>query len=1326
MGALKILSSISPNMMNFTSSIFQGGLNTSVLSSLFKTVQTSAVTDSWLGKVIGWVLSFLVDLIYTMGKWILYFVDVIFSYIQELAGLNIDLSSIEAATSPDSDMIFNLLYNGRHLTTTIVRSLLGLSVAVIIIFTIIALIKAQYDSVKAGQAADLASVTRRTLKSLVLLVITPLIAILGIVASDVLLVSLYNATNTSNSTSLGSKIFATSAVSANVYRLYAQEGLRVPITCDFSKQEEILEYYDGKEPTDKFTEYLTSTNNAIYTTYLTFNTAEFITYGSINSVLNPSEEVKGAENAYYTIYDKAIPSDYTSQKKDDDVEISSTFDKYRRIQNYQEEYFVMADVVDYAMESGAIMYFKTIQEVLDSIRDIDLNATEEDSYSIRNNLLYNIVNVYNIRFVEDDPGADPAEKEVVFDNTNYDNLLDYYTNGDWQAIRFLSNYFSVDESHNPISKMQIEYTHLRDTHDELVGAKYIMSHEKTYVFGGVSYTYFNPLVVGYSVEAGYEFSSDYIQRGQIISAKGVFYNAMYPTAIKKNDDRSEVIFYRDNIAEVAIGQSGALFNVDWVDDVSNGNFFSKIAIFFKALFNPSSLIPQMDLDPNAVQSTYTKETVTVNTLANGKMRIGYLMSSEFMSGLNDAMTGSIYGLNIENLFKVESLNFLILAMGGALLIRICFKAIFGLIGRAYDLYLIIIIYPTACASMPLDEGGYNNWFKNYLGKLLSTYGLILGINFVFMLFPVIESIEFFTQEAVGSSEIIQRVGSLFFALMPVSQITKLLNMAVVIMFELAAFTLLEEVPQVVARMTESRNLDEDNPINDTLQNISKTVSMVTKVIGGVGSVVKTAVATVKGGEGGLQDKLKAMGRAAVPGSELITAAKNKKYLNDKKREQKDAYKELQRSMKTAETADGSSDPKKKQEEVRKNLDAFLKAQSSYTSAISDPRTARKADAKKAREEAAKAGTASSKEDETEEDVAAQMEGMSGKELDQQVEDCDTMIRSLKQSKSGQSKAKKKEIDEEIKRLKARKKAAKEEKKSRKVGLFKNRKRKKAQKVIDKLKEKQAQGIPLTRREQKKLEESERIVKAVDKIETTERDYRERIRTKKEGEKAERQRREEEYIARNGTKGQKRRQQKRYEKREKKAMKALQNAGIDTSKIYGTGTDGQTILNEEYLSTLSKEQRDLVTAVYENTTQRKEQLSGITKSESQLREQRKTNPIGSTDFSANYYEIQIAAEKSTLDDIEKQIKELEEKKELTADDKKKLKALKNRKKTTEASITRYQEEQGNAELQKMFRNKAMRKRAVEFLMAQQEKNPMQEISEETIREYIRNIYASKHR
>ncbi len=60
-------------------------------------------------------LNFVYGLLYTVGKYILYFVDLIFSYIQKLWGLDMSFDSLESLVSPDSYIFFNFLYSSGDL-----------------------------------------------------------------------------------------------------------------------------------------------------------------------------------------------------------------------------------------------------------------------------------------------------------------------------------------------------------------------------------------------------------------------------------------------------------------------------------------------------------------------------------------------------------------------------------------------------------------------------------------------------------------------------------------------------------------------------------------------------------------------------------------------------------------------------------------------------------------------------------------------------------------------------------------------------------------------------------------------------------------------------------------------------------------------------------------------------------------------------------------------------------------------------------------------------------------------------------------------------------
>lgn len=883
-------------MMKLTSSNFvcASGAGSSFLAN----------TDNIATRLVGMIM----QLLYFVCKWILYLVDIVFFYIRQLCGLEMDLSSLDSAISKDSDMVFNLLISNRTTTTRIVRSLIGLALALIIVFTIIAIIKSQLTSLKTDKPTDVKGAMKTAFKSLILILVTPMIALLGIVASNVLLKTLYNVTNTTNANSLSSSIFAMSATSANKYRAYAMNDKRIPITFDFSGQDEIMKYYENNTMTDKMYEYLTSSKNVIYTTAQLFGNE---TFSAFDDTVN--------NEAYYMVYDGIIGENN-----------SGPLSQYMRIRAYKEEYMVMADMIDYAVKSCNTLYIKTVEKMLNSIVDLpEIQANE---------IFNDVISTYGIKFFR----ADDLENEIVGSPT--ESLFDVFFERDYDVIRFSSIYYSPDSEGEPGSSREIQYNHLKSATDEVEGAVFLMTYEKTIEIEGDNYTYLYPVTYGTKDYGTTIFESDYIRKGSLVPAKGIFSEGGYPTAIKESFDEKELLFYRDDLETIVIGDSGDILNQTYKeeDTIVSGfkGIISSISKFFKKLFNPAKLVPDISLSPEAVANTYMKTTSQINKLSDGELHISYMYNDSFSA----TFSGNVYGLKIYNIYEPLNINYLLLVMGSVILIKICGMAVIALIKRAYDLFMIIIIYPTACSTMPIDDGAaYKKWTSSYFGKLFSTYGLILGINFVLMLFPIIESIEFFTPQDIETNITIRRLGSLFFKIMSVNQITKFMNLFVAVFCELVAFTLLETIPDTVQGIIGvGDSLSQDNPASQmasTIGNVIHATGKITATIMGVGQVF--TLVTKKGRERA-KDKLMSQAdkmKKYLPMSELVASAKDKKNLMDKKKAQKEAYRDLKEALDSPMTQNGES----KKAEVEEKLKKLQDTQNSYTKALKDPRGDRKAE-----------------------------------------------------------------------------------------------------------------------------------------------------------------------------------------------------------------------------------------------------------------------------------------------------------------------------------------------------------------------------------------------
>ena len=961
MNLVNSITKIPTFMMKIASSIFSGGSNFICGASGF-------------ANFIDVVFNIISKLLYFVSKWMLFVLDLLFSFIRQLSGVEMKYDSLETMVSKESDFVFNLLFTATDTITPIIRNLIGLVIALIIFFAILAVIKTTFESFKNKSPADVKGVFAKTIRAFALLIITPMLAIIGIVASNSILKTLYNATNTTNSNSLSTQLFAASATSASAYRIYAQNGLKIPITFDFTKQMEVIEYYKDHPLTDEYRNYVGSMDDIVFTNYKEFNEGAFTEFNRLNDTYSSTGSAAERAAAYYTYYDRH--SDAFSAGSD-----KLTVNSYKKILAYRPEYYVMADVVDYCIESGVKTYFRTVQEMLDSIAEID------------DNILFNtVVSMFDITFHDKDlkeyklnGTRNPADQTTC--ESDNDTWLEVFKKDAWRVIRFESTYYDVDDSSNPTRKMDIQYNHVRGATDELDGAKYIMCVGKdatVWVDGEyVKKSYYYPLTIGYTAGSGF-FESEFIQMNQMVAAKGIFSQSTYPTAIRQTEDGAEIQFYRHNLITVTVGNPESIATGEMKSEEKSGlaKFFEKLA----ALFNPKV---DLSLDKDQIVTAYTYEEIIVNNLASGTLSLSYMFEDSFTSFLSGtgllngagnvvrSATGAegteqigLFGLKLENLFLPRKINIIVLVMGSVVLLKMIFLSVFALINRAYELFLTIVIYPTACATIPLDESGYQQWTRTYVGRLFATYGLVLGLNFVIMLLPVISEIKIFTAGEIALSKPLTRFRNLFSVggIIPITYefLADFLNLVCVILFEIVAFTLLETLPETISQIVGASNVKGINPIETFTKAFQLVMTVVTTIASEGSSLFKNALDIFKAfspnkkqrdaARAKLKQKAKDKAKKLVPGSAIVDAAKDKKNLMNKKKEQKEAQKDLKESMNGGKTIKDEKTGKERAmtaEEQAKDVEAsfnkMLDAQSQYNAALKDPRGNREAEDEKKRE-----------------------------------------------------------------------------------------------------------------------------------------------------------------------------------------------------------------------------------------------------------------------------------------------------------------------------------------------------------------------------------------
>lgn len=275
--------------------------------------------------------------------------------------------------------------------------------------------------------------------------------------------------------------------------------------------------------------------------------------------------------------------------------------------------------------------------------------------------------------------------------------------------------------------------------------------------------------------------------------------------------------------------------------------------------------------PRFAFATVQKNTTdySVLTLAKGQFSMDYNFEGYIALG---------------NIYSVVDINYLILLLAIIIIFGILGKAVWGLIGRIYQITLLYLMMPLVASTLPIDEKGtrFESWKKQMIDEVLSTYGVTIGLNFFFIILPVIrESTEIFTDaDFVNMSSTMK-----FFAGSP-----ERLNYICYILFMLVAFTLLNTVPKMVQEFTgHSKDV-----ISSGADLKAQTVKTVTEA-GKKASDFITGKTLVDGAVGTYK-KAKGMAMGLIPGKAIYdeVQAKRKKNEEKKKAEEENRQKENQK------------------------------------------------------------------------------------------------------------------------------------------------------------------------------------------------------------------------------------------------------------------------------------------------------------------------------------------------------------------------------------------------------------------------------------------------
>lgn len=182
-------------------------------------------------------------------------------------------------------------------------------------------------------------------------------------------------------------------------------------------------------------------------------------------------------------------------------------------------------------------------------------------------------------------------------------------------------------------------------------------------------------------------------------------------------------------------------------------------------------------------------------------------------------------VGLHTFYAASKIMYPVLLISAIMIIKVLMSALWGVIKRFYMITLYYLAMPVAASTIPIDDGSrFTQVRKRIMNEVLSTYGVLIGLNVFFVLLAPIKDISstIFTEEAIANS------GSYFLKKLPIS--AKVLNTFVYILFLLVAFTLIDELPGLVQKLVgEGDDLKSSGEatkkgVGSTLQSASKTIS----------------------------------------------------------------------------------------------------------------------------------------------------------------------------------------------------------------------------------------------------------------------------------------------------------------------------------------------------------------------------------------------------------------------------------------------------------------------------------------------------------------------
>lgn len=271
---------------------------------------------------------FFSNFIYLICSFILNFIEVIQIAFSKILGIGRGLD--EYVVIDNSNPLIKIILSDEVLNTF--KILLGISIVLIILFTIIAIVKSEYKfAVEEAESNSKGRILGRTLRSFFILGMFPLLLLVGVILTNAILAGFNDILRGGENTSIAAQVFISSSYSANNYRNYAEADQRIPVVVNFEDPVRLGQAsgYSAEELA-KIYKSFQDRGRSLYDGFADRN------FGSFGDTI---------------VY------------KNNRITNSSTYSGFEKFAVTREQYYVMADFLDYAVKNNIKYYIKNIKDV---------------------------------------------------------------------------------------------------------------------------------------------------------------------------------------------------------------------------------------------------------------------------------------------------------------------------------------------------------------------------------------------------------------------------------------------------------------------------------------------------------------------------------------------------------------------------------------------------------------------------------------------------------------------------------------------------------------------------------------------------------------------------------------------------------------------------------------------------------------------------------------------------------------------------------------------------------------------------------------------------